>query len=385
LLDKSDIKTDIEKEIDEAESISNFSRFEELVKAALAQYVIWIKRDTAPTIHVASDLRQMLVKIDMPALSDHIHRLEKVLAINGHSDSFLPHLRNLSRIIGVPELSIRITALAAQWLFKNGNYLGAVKELESLGNIECLNDTLALVLSVNLLDLPVHKRGQFISRAVSGALWEEERLSTELELVRHFSDSGQQTEALRKLDSVIAELTKMRANSSLQAEAMSLRWYITKEEQDFQAAKEALGISTDKEYRQHLAAILIDYGDYDAAERVLSDILIAGDPVAQLLITDARLRANQADSARELLLSISPDCVTPHLQYPHAVAYALVALACADTELKRLASAKLRQLPPFGPQAKKNVDDLLEALEVYKNMQSKSIISRFRDLLPRRR
>ena len=117
----------------------------------------------------------------------------------------------------MPELSIRITALAAQWLFEIGDYSGALKEMKTLGDLERLGDTLGLVLATKLLDLPIHKQGQFLTRAVSGALWEDERWLAELELARHLSDRGKKAEAVRKLDSVIAELREMSGHGGLRA------------------------------------------------------------------------------------------------------------------------------------------------------------------------
>jgi hypothetical protein len=202
-------------------------------------------------------------------------------------------------------------------------------------------------------------------------------------LVRHLSDCGEREEALRKVDSVISESTAAGSRQGTRTDALSLRWQITKDEQDFRAAKSELETFTDSERRRHLAALLIDHGDFDEADRVLSDALIAGDPVAQLLTIDARVRANRADAARELLLSIAPDCVQPRLQYPYAVAYALVALALADDELKKLAAANLRQLPSIGSQVTRHVNDLLEVLEGHENARRESIVARFRGLFTR--
>jgi hypothetical protein len=383
VLDKLKPRGDLYREIDEAVTACDFARFEELARAALAQYVIWIRQHTAPTRHVASDLHRMFVEVDIPALSAHVERLGEALVKNGHSASFLPQIRHISRVIGVPELSIRLTALATHWLFKIGDYPSAVKEIKTLGDLERLNDTLALGLAIELLDLPVHKQRQFLIRAVSGALSEDERWLAVLKLVRHLSDCGEQVEALQKVSSVIGELKEMSNHHGLQADAMSLRWYITKEEQDFRVAKNELETFTDPEHRQHLAGILIDHGDYDEAERILSDGLTAGDPVAQLLIVDARLRANRIDSARELLLMITPDRVTPRLQHPYAVAYALVALACADDGLKKLAAVKLRQLPSIGTRVETYVNDFLEALDGHEITRRKSPMARFRRFFTR--
>jgi hypothetical protein len=380
LVDTLDRMKDIKEEFDRAITVRDFARFEELARAELARYVIWVRQHTRPTRHVAPELHRMWVEVDMPALSACIRRLADALETNGHPDSFLPQLHHISRVIGVPELSVRITSLAVQWLFEMGDYSGALKEIKTLGDVECLSDTLALVLATKLLDLPIHKQGQFLTRAVLGALWEDERWLAELELARHLSDCGRRAEALRKTDSVVAELTEMSSHRGLLAGAMSLRWYVTKDECDFLAAKNELEALPGPEHQQHLVVILIDHGDFDEAERILSDSLIAGDPVAQLLIIDARLRANRTDSARELLLLIPPDRVTPRLQHPYAVAYSLVALACQDDGLKKAAAAKLRELPTIGTRLAIQVNDMLKALKGHETMEQKSPMERFRGL-----
>ncbi len=384
LLDTFDRDTDLQQKIDEATTARDFIRFENLARAALAQYVIWVKRDTSPTRHVAPDAHRMFVEIDMPALDAHVRQMGAALTINGHSDSFLYQLRHITRVIGVPELSVRITGLAAQWLLVNGDYVGAVKELETLGDLEKINDTLVLILSAKLFELPVHKQRQFLNRAVLNALWEKEKWLAELELIRHLSYCNEKSEALRKVDSVIAGLMENDTCQGLRADAMSLRWNITNEEQDFRAAKSELERFTDPEHRHNLAVILIDHGDYDEAERILSEELTTGDPMAQLLIVDARVRAKRSDSAQELLLNIAPDRVATHLQYPYAVAFAIVALACEDDDLKKLAATRLRQLPAVGTRVSKDVNDLLEVLEEREDVRRESVAARFGGLFLRK-
>jgi hypothetical protein len=383
LFDALDQRADGKRGITEARANRDLVHFEELARAELAQYVIWVKQHTSPTRHVAPELHHMFLKVDAPALTALVRQLGEALIANGHSDSFLPQLRHISKVIGVPDLSIRLTALAARWLFEIGDYAGAVKEMETLGEPERLNDTLALLLAAQLLDLPVHTKTEFLARAISGASLEYERWLAELELVRHLSDCGNRDEALRRIDSVVAELTKNSSYGGLLADAISLRWNIADEERDFQAAKTVLETSTDLENVQQFAALLIDHGDYDEAERILSGASTAGDLAAQLLIIDARIRANRIDSARELLLMIRPEYVPPHLQYPHAVAYALVALASTNDDLRAVAAAKLRQLPSIDARLTKQVNNLLEALEGHDNPPRKSPIAHCRALFTR--
>jgi hypothetical protein len=382
-LDMPDWNGTMKQEINEATMVGDPARFEELARAKLAQYVIWVKQHTSPTRHVAPELHHMFVEADVPALTAHVGRLGEALKANRHSDSFLPQLRHIAKVIGVPELSIRLTALAAQWSFANTDYSTAVKEMESLGDLENLKDPLALILAVRLLDLPAHKQTQFLKIA-SGALWEYERWLAELELAGHLADCGERDEALRRVDSVITELAKKSGYEDVRVDAVVLRWRITEDEQDFCAAKSELERTTTSEHPQQLAIILIDHGDYDEAERILSDALAAGEPAAQSLIVDARLRANRIDSARDLLLMIAPDSVTPNLQLPYAVAYALVALASGDDNLKKVAAAKLRNLLAPGTQVAKIVNDFLKALEGRESTQRKPAVTPFRDFFLRR-
>ena len=334
-------------------------------------------------MHVAPELHRKLVEVDVPALDDHVRQLREVLIANGNTDSFLPQLRHISRVVGVPELSVRITTLATQWLCELGDYVGAVKELGTLGDLEQLNDTLALVLVTKLVDLPAHEERRYLTRAISSALSKGEKWFAELELVRHLSGCGEREKALRRVESVIAESTGTTIHRDALADALSLRWEITGKEEDFLTAKNELKTFADLEHQNQLAAILIDHGEFDQAERVLSDKLHATDPVAQLLTIDARVRAGRLDAARELLLNVATDCITARLKYPYAVVYSLVALACNDDELKMQAAANLRQVPSTGNRVKRNVNDLLQALKDRDFKGRGSIVARIYDLFTR--
>ena len=66
------------------------------------------------TRHIAGDLHRFLLEIDLPALEEHVRRLEYLLEANGHADLFVPQLRNLTNLVGLPELSARLVAISAE-------------------------------------------------------------------------------------------------------------------------------------------------------------------------------------------------------------------------------------------------------------------------------
>jgi thioredoxin-like negative regulator of GroEL len=241
---------------------------------------------------------------------------------------------------------------------------------------------LALVLATKVFDLPPHKWREFLSRAASAALTKEERWLAEIELARCLLASGKRDEALRILTSVKSESAGI--NPCALSDALSLQWEITGEEEDFRAAKSEVEKLVDSEqWQKRLAIILIDHGDLDEGERLLSKYLEARDPEAQLLAIDARLRAGRVYAAHELLRDIARERVTSRLQYPFAYTCALVALARDDAELKRLAAFDLRRLQIAGTQAAKHVQNVIEALESSDSSLRKSFVSSIRGLLAR--
>jgi hypothetical protein len=106
-----------------------------------------------------------------------------------------------------------------------------------------------------------------------------------------------------------------------------LRAEITQREEDFAAARKEMEAFADPVHEERLAIMLIEHGDFDEAERVLSNALRAGEPVAQLLAIDARLRAGRVDAAYEMLRTVDQGRITARLRYPYAATSALVAIA----------------------------------------------------------
>ena len=384
---------DTEEQINSAMNGKCFARAEALAKASLAQYVIWIRQHTVMTRHVASDLHSFLLGIDLPALEAHVRRLGRVLEANGHGDSFVPRVRSLSNLVGLPELSARLVAISAQQMLRVGDFPGAAKELGTLGDFADVKDTLAIVLAGHLMGWPFEEQRKALVRAGSAALTKEYRWLAELELSRCLVGCGlrdeekesRYTEALKVVDGLISDLRKDDAPSELLGDALCLRWEITRTEDDYLAAKKQMEASAGPDHRSRLAGLMIDHGDFDDAENVLSNDLAENDPVAQLLMVDARLRANRLDASRDLFRNVIAERIGFPLEYPYAVTCALVALACGDADLRSLAKEKLQGLRSVDPHAREHINDLSRALDDDSLSTTQPILERLRNLLRHQR
>src|SRR3984893_1938917 len=143
----------VERSFVEALKSRDFSLVELYARAAVAQYVIWIRRHTAPMMHTGGETYEGFVGVDLAALEDHIKRLGAALSTNQHPDDFPAHVQHIRRLVGVRELNVHLVALGAQWLSEKGDEAAAVEELELLGDLEQSKDSLALSLAAQLLDI----------------------------------------------------------------------------------------------------------------------------------------------------------------------------------------------------------------------------------------
>jgi len=357
---------EIRDEIQKATTAPELARAEELSRAALAQYVIWVKQHTAVTMHIAQDLYRKLVDIDVLALEANIRQLQDSLEANGNAELFVPQVRYLASIIGVPRLSMRLVALASHWLVTSRRTEEAILELDSLGDMDKIDpdkidDALALLTIAYLFDLSTERKEQFLNSALAAAVSEEEEWLAKLAIAEHILTVGRQEEALAVVDSIIGESQSSDGQVGVPPEALLLRWKITKTESDFQSLRAAIENSQGST-RRHYAAILIDEGLYTEAEQFLAADIDAGDPIAKLLITDARIRSGDGGSARDLFLSIEREHIPHKFQYAYAVASAHVAFSCKDERTRQLAILSLRQLTASGT-VSEEVKNLLLALQ----------------------
>jgi hypothetical protein len=341
-----------------ATDASDFATAEKHARAELAQYVVWVRQHTVPTMNSAPSLHRQFADIDVLALDSLIQGLRRAQKANGTDDTFVPQLRHLSGTIGVPKISARLIALASEWFFRAGRIEEGILELDRLGNLRKVDDALALITAARFCDLGTRAREEMLRRAASAALCKEERWAAQLELADRFFGRNAKQEALSLADLIIAESSGPDGSAGALAEANLLRWRITRTGSDFEATMSAL--NRDPARGRH-AGTLIDEGKHEEAEAFLADPIRDGDVVAKLLIVDARLRSGKREAARDLFLTID-DQVPAHLRYPYGVAAALVAMFLRDDEIRRRAIAALSGLPAAAVESDKNIQNYLEAL-----------------------
>jgi hypothetical protein len=329
--------------ITEAMARSEFGRAEELSRALLAQYVIWVKRHTEPTMNVAQELHEKLVTIDADALEDLVFGLGRAMEANGNTENLVPHVRRLAQIVGVPHLNMRLTAISALWMFRNGKTEEAVLELDGLGDLDKLRDPRILVMAAEIMDFPPENRENTLLRALTLAVDEEEKWTVQFALAQHFIAQDESTRALPYLDSIIADSAGRVPQIAPYPEARMRRWQISKTPGDLQLLLETIAQSPRSERVQYVAT-MIDAGEFAAAEQSLAPDIAAGDPMAKSLVVDARIRQGHASAARDLLLSIDSGQVSTYAKKAYAVASGLVALSCHDEKIRRLAISLLEKL-----------------------------------------
>jgi hypothetical protein len=353
----------VEAEVAKAMAAREFGRAEQLSRAALAQYVIWVKQHTVPLMNVANDLYAKFVDMDVPSLQGRIIQLQRSLEANGNAGSFVLQLRYLASIIGVPKLSVRLLTIVSHCLAESGKNEEAILEIDGLGDLDIVEDALALITAVHLLDLSAERRVQLLLRACAFAGCEAEKWEAQLALVENMLQTQAREKALPIVDSIIAESGRSETDASTLIAGLILRWRLTQAESDFRAARIAIQHHHDVGAVHYFATILIDEGMYSEAEEVAASRVEAGDPVAKLLITDARVRSGNADSARDLFHSIDREHISRETQFRYAVASALVALACKDEKIRLLAVECLSTLPASEAQMNERVQSLLRALQ----------------------
>lgn len=204
-------------------------------RASLAQYVIWIKQHTVASMHVGKEFHEKMVQIDALALEAEIDGMIRALSAAGKTELILPQLRRLRELVGVPRLAMRVTAITSRWLFESNRYEEAVLELDALGNVSELKDSLALFLIARHTDMTRAERKKVLQKAIEVAACDEEKQLARLNLAESLLGVAEVAEALSFVRLVIEETEGDQSSAECSA-ALILLWKITRAEEDFQAA-----------------------------------------------------------------------------------------------------------------------------------------------------
>jgi hypothetical protein len=307
---------ELQKRFEAAIASGDSREAEKYASAALAQYVIWVKQHTAPTRHVAEALHRGFVELDIPALETHLRQLEEALEASGRLEDFVGRLQHISRVIGVPELSVRVTALAASHALRTGDRAGAVAQLERLGDLDRVQDTLAFLVAARAFAGNRLDERSFLNNAVSSARSEGERFFAELQLARYLIRNGDVTQGLGIVDRLVEGARGKNEMEGLVADALVLRWQGKQGEDDFVAAKLALEVMSDSEHRRDLAVLLIQHGDYAEATHLLESA-DSRDLTAAFLRIEILLRSNEPQKAKEEFQQIAADKIPSNLRHPY--------------------------------------------------------------------
>jgi hypothetical protein len=347
---------------EQAMEASDFARAEELARAAVAQYVIWIKQHTVGMMNVASDAYKMFVDVDVLALEDCVRSLGRALEANGRGEDYVPLLHRLGTIVGAPRLGMRLVAIASRWFMSLGRTEEAILELDRIGDLEQVDDTLALLTAAEIYDSSERDTERLLHRAISCAASDDEKWAAQLEMADHQLWSGHKEEAIQLVDSVMNEAGPRRNRAEVVLEASVLRWRVTGTESDLRIALDSMGDADDARRRRY-AGILIDASKYAEAEELLSPLVGAGDVASKLLVSDARVRGGDPSAARQLLLSLQHEQISDRLRHAYAVACSIVALATSDAVIRQMAVEAIQGLPQFQREGEKKLHDMMQALD----------------------
>lgn len=349
---------DDRKEIIAQLNCGNFVRAEAHARATVAQYVIWIKQHTVMTMHVAQDLYRQLEGIDTLALESSILFMWRALKASRTIEGYLSQLRNLSTVVGLPRLSVRLVAMAAQWLRAQGRIEEAILELDSVGQPETLDltkvdDFLALFTMAEICGLTPDRTEALIRRSIEVAADEDEKLMGTFALVDHLFAEGKREASLECLDQIEKDSLSASHLQAVRVHAVLLRWRITQSEADYTAFRKVISEAS-PQVRANSAAFLLDEEQYATVLDVLG--VDTDDPIAQVLVALAKFRMGENSEALDIFSRIPRDGVPSEYTWYLAKLAGLLAVTTGDTTIRDIAIKAIVELPP------KSIDEELRRL-----------------------
>ena len=336
--------SDLEARGREAMARSDLAEAERCAQAAVAQYVIWMKRHTVSSQHVDGDLHEKLLDVDVPAVEAYVRCLDRVFELSGRRADLVARLRYLSEIVGIPEVRVRLIAIAAERLYEIGTRAEAAAELDRIENLEEATDSTALRVAAQVFNRDHEDCSQLLRKAADCARNEHERFTIELELANGYRQSDRVEDAVRIVDMVIGETQGKEELVAPRVAALDLRWRISGEDRDFLNAKRELEGCDGAHMKARLLSMLVDHGDWKDAMEVAFDDGIGEDVIVQMRRVEILVNVNRVEEARQLVRKIPTEQVEGRLRLPYAHTMGFVALHAGDSELAAKAAETLRSI-----------------------------------------
>jgi tetratricopeptide (TPR) repeat protein len=211
-------------------------------------------------------------------------------------------------------------------------------------------------LSAEYGDQEPEEKSRTLESAVNFALDDDERHMARLRLAGYLSEQGSRQRALDLIAVVLKEADK----PGTIRRATTLRWQVSRSEDDFQSLFDLMKAEEDEDSRLAGASYLFDHGKPEAALDLLKSLLDRNNPVAGLSAAEGDIRHGDCVAAAERLSSIKLDdssSVDVRLGFAHL--QALLVLECDKGDMRQTALEQLMELKQINPSP--HIDQLIAA------------------------
>jgi hypothetical protein len=342
-----------------------FEQAEHHARAGITRYGCWI-RQHIPMFSDKSDgtYSEKMIATDCCSLEALFLKLERWASVTVNEEAVTDAYRRLEEIVGVPAIARRLVALGAEWMLTNGKIELGLLELDRLGEPSKVSDSRALMSLAEYADQEPEATRVLFERAVRCALDDDERCMCLQFLALELTKQGLKTEALHILD----QLLTASSRHTVQRGALTLRWEITDSEEDFARLLNLMKTEGEDEGKFSAAAYLQSKDRPNIALDVLTELLEAKHPIAQLIAVECDIRLGKCDSAEERLSKV--ETATGSIRDTRAgIAYlrAVLVLECGKDHLKDEALNGLNQLS--ASDVRFDLSALIEALKQHETSE----------------
>lgn len=327
---------------DELLKAGETERAERHARAYVTRYARWVRQQTAFSLNSSHrEFSEKLIPIDALALEACFAKLERCATRTGNHDAVTCAYRSLEKVVGVPVIARRLTALGSRWLIRNGRIEEGLLELGRLGRAADMTDTEALILSVRYDDHDEQEQIRLLRLAVRFALSDEERYPALLLLAHMLGENDSRSEALASVDEVLKTSAQRQTTST----ALALRWSISGEDEDFQKFYSFMQAAETEEERTSAAALLISRNREGAALDLLKPLLENKHPVATLLVVECEIRSGKCTDAAERLGSMDVNASSSQqVRSGFALAHGMLVIECGREDLRGSATKLVKDI-----------------------------------------